>query len=433
MITHKSRGSRRPGFQALYGGSPQLRGAFPRPYRLRGNSVVRLNPVLLIPEPDQAADLHERADDRVGRETADHQRNRPEAERDPVVHPVRQIKQEEIAVSQHRRAGQHAAYGKGEKRFHGINQPGSRRGDTLDDGQGQSGHAVHIRQQAQKLSCADASGKEASEHIPGVPEGHVPLPLAPAHPLPDRCAELRGLFVVDPGAVIPQNSAALQRRLDLNLKVFGQRHGRPAAAGVKIFRRHREARAADRTVQAQPVLGQVEEPVAQRIARVAEPGNHAFLVLDAQVALNEIRSVFVQVLTVYLPEHIRVHQIVRVKDHHQIVPGPVISQRVQGFAQRDGLARRGVRRFLPGLDHSGPRFPGHFRGAVRAVVRDDIVVVELSGIIHFFQISDNIADHPFLVMRRNQHEKTGLGIMILVILLIFSETEKTDYKLIQNG
>ena len=314
-----------------------------------------------------------------------------------------------------------------------MNQPGPERRQRLNDRQRQRGHAVHVGQQAEELPEADCSVQEAAEHFGRVPEGHIPLALSPAHSLTDGRPQIRGLFVIDPGVVVPQNPSAFQRRLDLDFKILRQGHGGPSAPLVQIGRRHGESGPADRAVQPEPVLGQIKEAVGQRIARVVEPGHHAFLVLRAQIALNEIRLALVQILAVHLAEHVAVHQVVRVKDHHQIVPVLIIAQRIQRLAQRNGLPGRRVRRFLPGLNHPGAGRPGHLRRTVRAVVRDDVIVVQFSRIIHLLEIADDIPNHPLLVVRGNQHQKAGLGIMIRIILRLLSEAEQPDTDLIEHG
>ena len=68
------------------------------------------------------ADLIEEADDQIGEETADHDRNRPEIEPDPVVNPVRDIEQEQVTVTEDQAARQQAAQRHIEERPSGNNQ-----------------------------------------------------------------------------------------------------------------------------------------------------------------------------------------------------------------------------------------------------------------------------------------------------------------------
>ena len=102
------------------------------------------------------------------------------------------------------------------------------------------------------------------------------------------------------------------------------------------------------------------------------------------------------------------------------------------LAEGDRLARWGVRSVLPGFDDPGTGPAGNFGRTIRAVISDDIKIIELAGIIHGFQILDDIPDHPFLVMRRNQHQETGRRIVVRVILCGFFETEKADDNLIEH-
>ena len=74
----------------------QLSGNFPD--NVRVNAVLRFHPVLLIAATDQAEHLVEKADDGICEKSADHHGNRAEPEMDPVINPVRVIKQKEIAV-----------------------------------------------------------------------------------------------------------------------------------------------------------------------------------------------------------------------------------------------------------------------------------------------------------------------------------------------
>ena len=180
------------------------------------------------------------------------------------------------------------------------------------------------------------------------------------------------------------------------------------------------------------MLGQIEKAVCEGIAAVIEPGDHALLVFGAQVALDEVRAAAVQILGVDLTEHIGVHQIIRVEDHHQVIAVLIISQGIQRLAESDRLARGGVRSVLPGFDDPGTGPAGNFGRTIRAVISDDIKIIELAGIIHGFQIMDDIPDHPFLVMRRNQHQETGRRIVVRVILCGFFETEKADDNLIEH-
>ena len=232
--------------------------------------------------------------------------------------------------------------------------------------------------------------------------------------------------------MVPEDPPPFQGGLHLDLEVLGQGHGGPSAPFVQVGCGHRKTRPADGAVQAQAVLGQVEETVGQRIARVVEPGHDALLVLRAEIALDEIRLSLVQVLAVDFPEHVGVHQVVRVEDHHQVVAVLIVAHGLQRLLQRDGLAGRRVRGILLRLDHLRAEVPGDLRRVVRAVVGDDVKVVQFFGIIHIVQVPDDIPDHLFLVMGRDQHQKPGLRVMILVVLLRFSETEKADHDLVDH-
>ena len=130
----------------------------------------------------------------------------------------------------------------------------------------------------------------------------------------------------------------------------------------------------------------------------------------------------------------------------------------EGFLTYGGMSVREMEAMTVGFDESmdmdvisqGPQFidycvkrldeygvpmitPGGGLGAVRAVVRDDVIVVQFSRIIHLLEIADDIPNHPLLVVRGNQHQKAGLGIMIRIILRLLSEAEQPDTDLIEHG
>ena len=261
---------------------------------------------------------------------------------------------------------------------------------------------------------------------------HIPVPLAPTDPLTDCRGEPGRLFIIDPRKMIPEDPPPFQDGLHLHLIILGQRHGGPSAPLGKIGCAHGESCAAENSVQSQMLLGKIEKAVAQGVAGIIEPGHHPFFVFRAQIALDKVRPAFVKVLAVDFPEHIIINQVVRVENHHQVIPVTIIDQ-IQRFFQGNGLSGRSVRRFLVRFDDSGAEASRFFRGSVRAVIRDNIVIIQISGIIHFFQIPDNVPDHLFLIMGGNQHQKTHLRIMIRIILFCFSESPETDRDLIKQA
>ena len=232
--------------------------------------------------------------------------------------------------------------------------------------------------------------------------------------------------------MVPQDPAAVLGGLHLDLDILRQGHGGPAAALAHIGRGDGVARAAHGAVQPQAVLGQLEEAVGHGVAGVVEPGHVAVLVLRAQVALDQVGLALVQVLAVDLAEHVRVHEVVRIEDHQQVIILVIIPQGVESLLQGNRLAGGGVGAVLVGLDHLRPGRPGHLGGAVGAVVGNDVKIIQLPGIIHPVEVVDDIPDHPFLVVCRNQHQETALGIMILVILRLLPETEHRQIQLVRQ-
>ena len=111
----------------------------------------------------------------------------------------------------------------------------------------------------------------------------------------------------------------------------------------------------------------------------------------------------------------------------------IITEGEQRFAQGNGLARGGIRRFLRCFDHVGAQSPGHFRRPVRTVVRDHIKIVQFPGIIHILQIPDNISDDLLLIMGGNQHQEAGFRIIVRIILCLLPEAKKTHYHLVDHG
>ena len=91
--------------------------------------------------------------------------------------------------------------------------------------------------------------------------------------------------------------------------------------------------------------------------------------------MNEVGSSLVKILAVDFPEHVVVNQVVRVEDHHQVVPILIVADGFQRFLQGDGLSGRSVFRLLPGLDHVSAETSGFFRRSVRAVIGNDIEIV----------------------------------------------------------
>ena len=180
------------------------------------------------------------------------------------------------------------------------------------------------------------------------------------------------------------------------------------------------------------MLGQLDETVVHGKGHIIEPGDDALIVFAAQIALDQIRPALVQELAVDLPEHVPVDQIIRVKDHQQVIFPGVVADPRQGLFQGHGLSGGLIGGEAAGLDHLRAHSPGHAGRVIIAVVGDDEKIHQLFRIIHVLQIIDDIADHPLLVMGGNQHQKAGLGIVIRVILLRFSEAEEGQHQMIKE-
>ena len=292
--------------------------------------------------------------------------------------------------------------------------------------------AVHVQHHTDELAHADALFLQGAADLAGVAQRHEPVALAPADLLPQGSFEAGGLLVVDPDVVVPQDPAAVLGGLHLDLDILRQGHGGPAAALAHVLGGDGVARAAHGAVQPQAVLGQLEEAVGHSVAGVVEPGHIAVLVLRAQVALDQVGLALVQVLAVDLAEHVRVHEVVRVEDHQQVVVLVVVPQGVEGLLQGNGLAGGSVRAVLAGFDHLRPGCPGHLRGTVGAIIGNDVKIIQLPGIIHPVEVVDDIPDDPLLVVGRNQHQEAALGIMILVILRLLPETEHRQIQLVRQ-
>ena len=208
------------------------------------------------------------------------------------------------------------------------------------------------------------------------------MTLTPAKLLPHGGHQLGGLFIIDTAVVIPQNPLAGQGCLHLNFEVFRQAHGGPAAPLIQVSGGNGKACAADGAVQPPAMLGQLEESVGNGVAGVVEPGHDALLVLGTQIALNEIRLVFVQVLTVHFPEHVPIHQVIRIEDHQQIIFFLIVAHGFQCLFQGNGLAGCIPRVFPVGLNHLGTVAACHLCRSVCAVIRNDVEIIQLLGIIH---------------------------------------------------
>ena len=258
------------------------------------------------------------------------------------------------------------------------------------------------------------------------------MALGPAGFLPHGSAEAGGLFIIHPGVVVPQDAPPVQGGLHLNFNVLRQRGGGPAAALLQVAGGDGVARTAHRAVQPQAVLGQLEEAVGHGIAGVVEPGHRAGLVLRAQVALDQVGPALVQELAVHLAEHVGINQVVRVEDHQQVIARRVVSQGLQRGLEGNGLARGGVGAVLLVHQHMGAQASCHLGGAVGAVVRDNVKIIQLGRIVHGLQIADHVADNLFLIMGGHQHQKTGFRLVLLIIPGIPLKTENCQVQLINQ-
>ena len=387
---------------------------------------------MLVAVTDQPVNLADKANVQVQHIGAEGHRDALPAEADAVVHPVRVAEQIQEPVGKERDPENQLPGREGEELTGRIHQAQQGRQNRLQQREHVNASDIHVRQHAHEFPDADLPGKRRAQQVPRLVEGHIPAALAPADLLPHGGLQGGGLFVIHAGIMVPEDAPAFQRRLHLHFEILGQGTGVPAAELVQIGRGHGKPCAADAAVDPQAVLRQADETVAQREAGVVDPGNHALLVLHAQIALDEIRLALVQILAVDFAEHIGVHHVVRVEDHQQVIPVLVIPDGQQRLFQGDGLAGRRVRTFLAGLDYLRAEIPRGLRGVVGAVVRDDIKIVQFFGIIHALQIPDDIPDDFFLVMGRYQHQEPGFRVVVLIVFALLPKAEKADHNLINH-
>jgi hypothetical protein len=248
-------------------------------------------------------------------------------------------------------------------------------------------------------------GEKALPQRPGVAEAQLEMAAHPAHALIPGGAHREGLLVVDVRIPRPGRANALQDALDGELQVLGEGMGIPADL-VDERHGHAGARSTQHGGKADIAAGELPETVGapvpdgtrQRDPRI--PGVlHVEIPLDGTVAHLRI--------TVDLAQEVSTDQVVRVEYRHHVVRRACRLDARQEPA--DSVALAGQDRIRAFIDN-GSVPTGHVGGIVRAVVRDDVDVEELTWIGLPCQRIQHVADDMRLVMRRNEHGKPREGV-----------------------
>ena len=142
--------------------------------------------------------------------------------------------------------------------------------------------------------------------------------------------------------------------------------------------------------------------------RAGHPG--VIRVLGVHVALDDLVALAEAV--VHLHEELRMHEVVGVKDADGVVLLFHLEQAIEHPVERVALAL--FRRMRADMDErAGIR--GDFCRVVRAVVRDDIDVIHVLGVIELLEVFDEVADDDFLIVRRNDERERLLRRLDLVL------------------
>ena len=247
---------------------------------------------------------------------------------------------------------------------------------------------------------AAAAAGQAAQQRAGILRVDLIKALGPAHTLIPRLAELRRLFVVDDRLAAVADAAALGRAGDGELDVLGQQVIRPAAVLADGLRRHEEARAGDRTVDAQTGARAVEEArFAQKPQRVAR--RYPIRAEVLRIAVAGQRGVFAcGEHLVHLAHEFVIDQIVRV-EHDERIIGMVALVRKNVMEQVIQRVALSDLHLVEALVHDRARLAGDRGSVVRAVVGDDVNIQQLRRIILLLETAYQVADDVFLVARRD--------------------------------
>ena len=272
------------------------------------------------------------------------------------------------------------------------------RHDRVERGQQQE---VVLQELHDPVQNADAVAADAFlQQLRDIPLRAVELSLCPALALTPGRHESDRLFIIDDSIVHPAGADAVGEALHGKFHILGEAFAAPAVF-LDHVRGDAHARAAESRGKADVVFAQMPQVIDRPESNGKGAGHPGVRrILGGQIALQHLLAP--EETAVHLQQEIQMDQIVRVENAEGIV-APV---------QREDLREHPVhgvalahKLLVEPLKDVRPVFPGDVCRAVRAVIRDDVDIVELFRVFQDLQIIQKLSQHHFLIMGRDDHGK----------------------------
>ncbi len=170
--------------------------------------------------------------------------------------------------------------------------------------------------------------------------------------------------------------------------------------------------------------------IGNGVGDVVEIRHQTPFVFATQITLDNFGAVIsVQKLAVDFGKHRNIHQVVGIKEKYSIIVILIAFQGFKRFFEHNGFARCLIWMILLKLKYLCPCFFGNFRRVVGAIVGQNVVVKQMTGILHLFHIANDTLDHALFIVGRNEHQKPHLGVKRSVVFGFLSKAKQTDDEL----